>query len=409
VELEPGDGCSRDSARCRHADELRKLTGNGISLECADDARRDDEDRRDGGERKLEAGIEERIRTPAEEHGGADEQGLPAITFATGQPRERTEPGGERSADDGRVEPDGERVGDDGQQSSDLGEIDSEAEEQDQGGSATADRSDLQSVDSETVVEAGGAEIVEQLLVDRGRATEHDRLDHVASLASQAQDCVTGEPTPDAVAEAGDSAASAGDPPGLSTNDRVDALPTEPLRLVETIRRSWRSPQIADELQPRPFRRRAPERELKQDRFVQSQRPPAEDYRAHVLIERSRPWRLRYLDDRPLGGADPRGKRAVVELTEPHASPTPGDGYNRRSEDRPPEAAFGGRDTQGADQARCDQRVKNPHSVHVCQREAENEGTHECVRQSKRHVTGSPTPSAAPCAPARFPAPPAVR
>jgi len=242
VELEPGDGRSRDSACCRDADELRELTGNGVSLECANDARRDDEDRRDGGERELEAGIEERVRIPAEEHGSADEQGLPAITFATGQPRERTETSGERSADNGRVEPDGERVRDDGQQSGDLGEIDSEAEEQDHGGSATAHRSDLQPIDGETVVEARGAEIVEQLLVDHGRAAEHDRLDHVASLALQARDGVSGEPTADAVAEAGDSAAPAGDPPFLSTKDSVDALSPQPLRLVEAVRRSGWSP-----------------------------------------------------------------------------------------------------------------------------------------------------------------------
>jgi hypothetical protein len=85
----------------------------------------------------------------------------------------------------------------------------------------------------------------------------------------------------------------------------VDALSTQPPRLVEAVRRAGRGPQFADHLQPRALRRRSAERELEEDRFVRPQRSPAENESPHPLVERSRPWRLFDLDEGTLDRADP--------------------------------------------------------------------------------------------------------
>ena len=154
-----------------------------------------------------------------------------------------------------------------------LSDVDPEAEEQDDGRGATPDRGYLQPVDGEAVVEARGPEVCEQALVDAGAAPEDDRLDHVASLALQPRRRVAAEPASDAVADAGDAAAPADDPPRLPLQDRVDALPAQPRRLVEAVRRPRRSPQLAQEPEPGSLRRRSPERKLEQDRLVERSVP----------------------------------------------------------------------------------------------------------------------------------------
>ena len=81
VELQPRHRRRREPARRRDADQLRELVRDRVALERADDARRDDEDRGDRGERELEAGVEERVRVPREENRCADEQRLPAVAL----------------------------------------------------------------------------------------------------------------------------------------------------------------------------------------------------------------------------------------------------------------------------------------------------------------------------------------
>ena len=338
MELEPGDRRCRQPARRRDAYELRELVRDRVSLERPDDARRDDEDRRDCGERELEAGVEERIRVPAEEHGCADEQRLPPVALATREPGERAEGGGERSAHDGWMEPDRERIRRHRGQRRELGDVDSEAEKQDDCGSATTDRGDLQPVDGEAVVEARGPEVGEEALIHAGGPPEDDRLDHVAALAVQSPRGVAAQPAPDAIADAGHSPAPPHDPKRLGTQDRVDALPAEPRRLVEAVRRPRRSLQLAEQPEPRALRRRTSERELEKDRLVDAQRPPTKHERLHPLVEAPRPRRLLDLDHRPLRGVDPGREHAVVELSQAHAPPAPGGDNHSRSECRPPEA-----------------------------------------------------------------------
>ena len=379
MELKPGDGRRREAARRGDTDELREPRRHRVSLEHPDDAGRDDEDRRDSGERELKAGVEERVRVPAEEHGRTDEQRLPAVTLAAGEPGERAEAGCERRAHDGRMEPDGERVRRHRGQCRELGNVDSEAEEQDDGYGGAADRGDLEPVHGETVIEACRAEIVEQSLVDAGGPAEDDCLDHIASLAPQARRRVAAEPATDAVADPGDPAAASDDAVRLTAENRVNPLPAQPSRLVEPVRRSRRSLQLADEPEPRALRRRSPQRELEQDGLVHAKVPPAKHERLRPLVERSEPRRLLDLDHGPLGRADPSIKRAAVELGKSHTSPTPGDDYDRGAECRRPKARLRGCKTDRSERDRCTERRNDRRPGEVSKRKAETEIADECM------------------------------
>ena len=265
MELEPGDRRRRNPAGSRDSDQLRELARYRIPLERSHDARRNDEDRGDGCKRELEAGVEEQIRVPAEEHGGTHQERLPPVALASGKPRKRAEPGGERGPYDRRMEPHCHRVSRDRQKHRDLREVAPEAQEQDHRCSPAANRRDLQPVDRQTVVQTRGPKIVEQPRVHLGRAAQHDRLDHLAPLTLQARRTVALEPPADAVARAGYSATAPDDPPRLAAQDGVNPLAAEPFRLVEAVRRSGRSPQLADQRQDRALGRCAAERQLEID------------------------------------------------------------------------------------------------------------------------------------------------
>jgi hypothetical protein len=392
VELEPGDGRGGETAGCRDADELRELAGHWVALQRSDDARRDDEDRCDCGERELEAGVEQRVRVPGEEDGRTDEQGLPAISLSRGQPGERPERGRERRAHDGRMEPHRECVRGDREQGCDLSEVAPEAGEKDDAGDPAANGSHLQPVHREAVVEAGGAEIAEQRLVEAGRAAEDDRLDHVAPLACQAGGAVAGQPAPDAVADSRDAAAPTRDTPVLRAQDCVDALPAQPFRLVEAVRRPGRSSQLADEPQARPLLWCPAERKLEQDRLVRPQSPPAEHECAHPLVEASRPRRLLDLDERGLERADPSCEGAPVELVESHAPPAPAGGHEGGRDRGPPHARVDRRETDRTERHGGEQRGQHAEAPEVRESATQTEGAHEGVRETNAHVTGSPGP-----------------
>ena len=248
------------------------------------------------------------------------------------------------------MEPDGERVRRHRGQCRELGDVDPEAEEQDDGHGAAPDGGDLQPVDGETVVEARCPEVREQVLIDAGGAAEDDRFDHVAPIARQTRRRVASQPASDAVADAGDAAAPPDHPERLSAQDRVDALPAQPLRLVEAVRRSGRSPQLSEEPEPRAlWRRRPSERELQQGLLVGAHGSPAEHEHPHPLIEGSEPRRLLDLHQRPLRRADPGREHAVVKVSQPHASPPPGDCDDGARERRGSHTRIGGCESDGAE------------------------------------------------------------
>src|SRR5262249_12855690 len=207
------------------------------------------------------------------------------------------------------MEPDGERIADHREQRRRLSDVDSEADQEDERGSSTSNRGDFEPVHGETVVEARRAEVVEQTLIDVGGPAEDDRLDHVSSLAAQTRGRVAAQPATDAVADAGDASAPPDQPVRLTAQDCVDALPAQPLRLVEAVRRSRRSLQLAEEPEQRALRRRSPEWELEQGRLVHVKASPAKHERLHPLVEGSRPWPLPPPPPPPPGPPPPPTRR----------------------------------------------------------------------------------------------------
>ena len=143
MELEPCDGRRRETARGRDADELREFVRDRVALERADDARCDDEDRSDGGERQLESRVEQRVRVPREEDGRADEERLPTVPLPRREPRERAERRGDTGAHDGRMETDRERVGGDGGECGDFGNEPAQTGEERDRDDGASDRRDL--------------------------------------------------------------------------------------------------------------------------------------------------------------------------------------------------------------------------------------------------------------------------
>ncbi len=290
------------------------------------------------------------------------------------------------------MEPDRQRIRRHGGQCRELGNVDSEAEEQDDGHGSAADRGDLEPVHGEAVVEARGPEVREQGLVHARAPAEDDRLDHVSSYTRQTRRYVGGQPASDAVSDAEDTAATPEHPERLSAQDHVDALPPQPLCLVEAVRRAGRSPQLAEELESRALRRRASERKLEQGRLVHAQRAPAKYEHLHSLVERPRPRRFLDLHYRPFRRADPGREHAAVELCQPQASPAPGDGDDRGREHRRSQARVGGCATDGAEGKGRGKRRENPRTGEVRKREAEAERADQGVRDTYGHLTGSPAP-----------------
>jgi hypothetical protein len=86
------------------------------------------------------------------------------------------------------------------------------------------------------VIEAGGAEVVPQLLRHALVLAEHDARDHRAALAAEPGSDRRLEMSAQPVAEAGETAAAADDAPVVTpTQNRMDSAPRQPRPLVEPV------------------------------------------------------------------------------------------------------------------------------------------------------------------------------
>jgi hypothetical protein len=186
----------------------------------------------------------------------------------------------------------------------------------------------------------------------------------------------------------------------------VDALPAQPCCFVEAVRGSGRCPQLPHEPQARALRRCSSKRELKENGFVDPERPPAEHQSTHPLVEGARPRRLVDLDDDRLDRADPRHEDTAIELGEPNAPPPPGGSDERRRYRSPPKASITDCEADRAEESGPDKRSRGRHAADVRERKADAERADEDVRETQIHVTGSRVPSAGRACPHRCPAPP---
>ena len=145
-------------ARERDRDHVGELLRHRVALEEAPDARDDEEDRRDRGERELEAGIEQGVRVPGEQDQRPDEQEVPAVALPRGEPRERAERARDPRPDHGRLRADGEHVRADPGERAELAEPARQAEHPREAEHAERDEHDVRAAHREQVVEPGGPE-----------------------------------------------------------------------------------------------------------------------------------------------------------------------------------------------------------------------------------------------------------
>ena len=181
------------------------------AVELAPDARNGDEDRGDGGERQLEAGLQERRRHPRHQHQRADGEEVPTVARARGEPRKRGESSGDRGAGHRRLPADGKHVGGDHAERRELPERSRESEEPAEQEDARGEERDVLPRDGEQVVETGGAEVVLHVVrqpfvlaehdaendaaADAGRAPPDGELDPVAKAIAEARQCPPRRPT----------------------------------------------------------------------------------------------------------------------------------------------------------------------------------------------------------------------
>ena len=240
AEVDEDDRRGREATGEGDGKRLRERRRKRQAVELAPDARNGDEDRGDGRERQLEAGLEERRRHPRHQHQRADGEEVPAVARARGEPRERGESSGDGGADDRRLPADGEHVRGDHAERRELPQRSRESEEPAEQEDARGEERDVLPRDGEQVVETGGAEVVLHVVRQPLVLAEHDAENDAAADAGRAAPDGELDPVAKAIADAGNPAASADLPPARRLQDDVDALAREPAALVEAVLRAAR-------------------------------------------------------------------------------------------------------------------------------------------------------------------------
>ena len=240
MELEPEHRRGHETARGRDRKACSQLRRERVALERPHEARHEQEDRRDGRERELEAGVEEDVRVPRQQHQHAEQQEVPAVRLSREEPRHRAERSGDRRSDDRRLRPHGEHVGGDRAERADLAEPARKAEQPREHDRARGDECHVLSGNREQVIEARGAEAVAQLLRERLLVAEDDAFDHAAALAVKAGRDRRREPRAQPVGDAREPAAVADQPPAIRAQDDMHAVAREPGAFVEPVLRRLR-------------------------------------------------------------------------------------------------------------------------------------------------------------------------
>ena len=108
----------------------------------------------------------------------------------------------------------------------------------------------------------------------------------------------------ESAARAGESTAKTN--PTIAAQHDVDAVPSQPRALVETVGRSAWKCELTEDLEPAAERRRPAERELEQSGLVRPQPAEAEDARRSADVEAAAPRRRSHVDERALRRPDLR-------------------------------------------------------------------------------------------------------
>ncbi len=127
-------------------------------------ARDGDEDRGDRCERKLEAGVEQRVGVPREQDRRADEQEVPAVERPGREPRQRGERAGDSGPNDRRLPADRQDIPTDRSESANLSGKTRQADEPGQEQGAARDERDVLAGDGKQVIQARRTESPAQLV-----------------------------------------------------------------------------------------------------------------------------------------------------------------------------------------------------------------------------------------------------
>jgi hypothetical protein len=142
-ELREQDRRRCEATRAGDRDDLGERVRHRVPRQGLLEARDDDEDRPDGPERELEAGVQERVGAPGQQEGRAEEQEVPAITRPRGKPRQRGESTRDSGPDDGRLPADCEHVPTDRRERRDLSDEARQSDQIDEQDRAAGDQGDV--------------------------------------------------------------------------------------------------------------------------------------------------------------------------------------------------------------------------------------------------------------------------
>ena len=261
---------------------------------------------------------------------------MPRVPLTAEEPRERAQHPDDPGTDHRRLRPDREHVAADRDDGAGLGPQARHAEQEQEPERSAGDNRDVRAAHGEQVVEPARAEALLERVAQTLVLPEDDALEHGLPLTAEPRRAVAREPAVQPVGDTADTAAAADHTPRFGAQDGVDTVVAEPCALVEAVGRPARLPQLAEERQGRPLRRRAPGRQLEQYRFSRAQVAPAHDERPHARLEAAGARRLLGLDKRPLGRADARSEDTRVERRQPVARPPPaGEREGARGRDQP--------------------------------------------------------------------------
>ncbi len=248
---------------------------------------------------------------------------MPTVAGSREQPGKRREAACNTRAHDRRLPADREDVPRDRGDRHRLGGEPRDPEEPGQPEHAQRQEGDVLAGHGQEVVEAGGLEVVAQVVRQPLVLAQDDPGEHGVPLAFEPGRDRACDVRAQAIREAADAAAPADDPPVAPVQDDVDAAAREPATLVEAVLRTSRRRDGRPELQHGSLGRRAAERQFEQHALAESTLVEAPHLGREPQRERRSAHRSGDDGSDRRGAADLRVEHARVEGVEPHAPPPP--------------------------------------------------------------------------------------
>ena len=268
-ELEPQDRRRRRGAGGRDGECIPQPLRQRVPLEGEAEARQQQEDRADGGEGELEAGLEQARGRPGEEYRRADRKEVPAIARAREQPGERGEPARDPGANDRGLPADREHIRRDRREREYLGREPGDPEQPRQPEHAEREIGDVLPRYGQEVVQAGRLEVGAKLFGQPLVLAEDDPRQDGAALPVEPRGDRPRHVRAEPVREASDPAAPADAAPVAAAENHVDAAPSQPAALVEAVLGSARRGHDGPEGQDGTLRGRAADGQLEQHALPQ--------------------------------------------------------------------------------------------------------------------------------------------